>query len=240
MLTGDALLGGRLRLRQPADGYRFSVDAVLLAGFCRSAGARSALDLGAGCGVVGLLLAHRNPALRLCGVELQPELAELAAANVRDNGLQARVAMIAGRLQDFGGTAEFPLPVDLVVSNPPYRAAHSGRVNPHPQRAAARHEIHVDLAALAEGAARMLRRGGRFAMIYPAERLGSLLAAMQRWGLEPKRLRLVHSRPGERARRVLAEGIKGARSGLTVEAPLYVYAGPGAGYSTELAALLAG
>lgn len=240
MLTGDTLLGGRLTLCQPTDGYRFSIDAVLLAGFCRPGAEWRVIDLGTGCGVIALLLAFRHRTLRVCGVELQPDLAAMAAGNVLDNRMQERVQIVAARMQDFRGAHDFCLPVDLVVSNPPYRVAHSGRVNPEPQRAAARHEIHVNLMEVVACAARMLRHGGRFATIYPSERLGGLMATMQREGVEPKRVRMVHPRPGQGAGRVLAEGVKGARAGLAVEPPLYIAGGRTGRYSDEVIAMLDG
>ncbi len=239
MLTGDALLGGHLKLRQPVSGYRFSIDAVLLAGFCRPGAGWRAIDLGTGCGVIALMLAVRHRTLSVCGVELQPDLAMLAAGNAEDNGLAGRVHIVTDRMQGFDGTDCFPLPVDLVVSNPPYRAARSGRLNPDPRRATARHEIEVNQAQVVASAARMLRHGGRFATIYPSERLGDLMVTMRREGVEPKRLRLVHSRSGQGARRLLAEGIKGARAGATVEPPLFIYSERTGRYSDEVLAMLA-
>jgi tRNA1Val (adenine37-N6)-methyltransferase len=114
-------------------------------------------------------------------------------------------------------------PVDLVVSNPPYRKVLSGRVNPCLQRAVARHEIKINLKELLKTAERILRPSGRFFTIYPAERSIDLIAGMRETGIEPKRIRSIHSAQGTEARFILMEGVKGGRSGVNIEKPLIIY-----------------
>jgi tRNA1Val (adenine37-N6)-methyltransferase len=224
--TPDSFGGGRIRIRQPRCGYRFSIDAVLLAGHVAPGPSERIVDLGTGCGVVALLLACGRPQLRVWGIELQPELAALAAENVRDNGWSDRVSILQADLQVIG-PAELGGPVDRVVANPPYRRARSGRINPDGQRALARHEIAVTLPGLTAAARRLLRTGGRLHLVYAAERTAELLGGMRADGIEPKRLRPVQSRADEDAALVLVEGIKGARPGMTLSPPLVVYAGEG-------------
>jgi tRNA1Val (adenine37-N6)-methyltransferase len=237
MLSHDSLLGGRLTVRQPRRGYRFSIDALLLAAHCRPKPRQRIIDLGTGCGVVAMLLAWRHPHVTLCGVELQPELAAAAMANVRDNALEQRVKIVTGDMLAFRGEG-FPVPVEWVVSNPPYRVLRSGKLNPDSQRAVARHEIRITLAQVAATAARLLKLGGRFVTIIPCERLADLMVALRSVSLEPKRLRLVHSRREQPARLALVEAVSGAGSGVQVAAPLVIYAAEG-GYTPEVASLLA-
>jgi len=224
-------------IRQPERGYRYSLDPFLLAGFCPLPGVRSAVDLGTGAGILPLLIASRSPETAIVGIELQPELARLAGANVAARGLAERVRIIEGDIR----AVRSRLPAqscDLVVSNPPYRKVGSGRQAPDRQRAAARHEQAGGLPEFTAAAAYLLRQGGRFCLIYLAERLAELLAELRGAGIEPKRLRLVHSRPGDEARLVLVEARRGGRSGLKVEPPLYIYAG--SDYSAEVRDCYAG
>ena len=222
-------------MRQHRRGYRFSVDAVLLAhGAARRPAAR-VLDLGTGCGIVPLLLAARRPGARIWGVEIQDALARLAAENVRENGLEDRIEIRNMDMREIdrgltGGS------VDLAVANPPYRPAGSGRRCPDGERDVARHEIRIDLAGVIAAARRMLDPGGRFLIVYPAERSAELLDRMRGAGIEPKRFRPVYSRAGEPARLVLVEGRRGGNAGLRLEAPLFVREPDGA-YSAETAAM---
>jgi tRNA1Val (adenine37-N6)-methyltransferase len=114
-------------------------------------------------------------------------------------------------------------PADLVLSNPPYRKFLSGKVNPCLQRAVARHEIKINLMELLETAGKLLKGGGRFFTIYPAERVVDLIVGMRDSGIEPKRIRSIHSAQGTEARLILMEGVKGGRSGVNIDKPLIIY-----------------
>ncbi len=220
--TADTFFNGRIKVRQDKSGYRFSIDAVLLANFVRVRPKNTVVDLGTGCGIIPLILAVRNPDAGFFGVEIQPALAELAEKNVKDNLLEEKIKIIHQDMQSI--TMDMISgPVDLVVSNPPYRKVFSGRVNPCLQRAVARHEIKINLKELLETAGRILRPAGRFFTIYPAERTIDLMAEMRETGIEPKRIRSIHSTLGTEARLILMEGLKGGRSGVTIENPLIIY-----------------
>ncbi len=228
-ITYDTFFNGRLRVAQPAAGYRYSLDAILLAALPCPKPGQSILDLGTGCGIIPLILAFRNLEVRITGVEVQPELAQLAQKNVLNNGLQDRVRIIQEDLRQLS-LEELDGPLDWIVSNPPYRRAASGRVDPNSQRALARHEINVNLQQLIRTAKRLLRRGGHFATIYPSERVVDLLCELRSAGLEPKWLQGVHSQSGDAAKLVLAQGVMGGKPGLKIEAPLVIY-GPDGHYS---------
>ncbi len=220
--TADTFFNGRIKVKQDKSGYRFSIDAVLLADFVRARPKNTVVDLGTGCGIIPLILALRNPEARFFGVEIQPTLAELAEKNVRDNLLKEKIKIINKDMRSI--TVEMTSgPVDLVVSNPPYRKILSGRVNPCLQRAVARHEIKINLTELLNTAGRILRTAGKFFTIYPAERTIDLIAGMRETGIEPKRIRSIHSAQGTEARLVLMEGVKGGRSGVNIDKPLIIY-----------------
>jgi tRNA1Val (adenine37-N6)-methyltransferase len=126
---------------------------------------------------------------------------------------------------------------DVVFSNPPYRKVLSGRMNPDAERAVARHEIKGTLSDVVSVAEKLLRPSGRLVVIYPAERIADLLLQMRAFRLEPKRLRLVHSRQDSDAELVLAEGRKQGRPGLRVVPPLIVHKEDG-GYTDEVKAMI--
>ena len=221
-VTADTFFSGRMTVRQPKNGYRFSIDAVLAADFMRCKEGQTVLDLGTGCGIIPLILAFRNPGLKIFGVEIQAALARFAAANVQANRLEGRVRILHRDLKSLT-INEIPDQVSHVVCNPPYRKMASGRVNPHPEKAAARHEIFAKLEDFVAAASRMLPLSGHLTCVYPAQRLVDMMVRMRAAGLEPKRLCTVHSKEGSKARLVLITGVKGGRPGLDVEQPLIIY-----------------
>jgi tRNA1Val (adenine37-N6)-methyltransferase len=237
-LTRDHFFNGNIVLNQPGTGYRFSIDAVILAHLACPAPGETVLDLGTGCGVIPIMLAFRHPEVRVIGVEIQPSLSRLARQNVADNRLADRIRIVdkdMGQLSlaDIGG------PVDRVVTNPPYRKLDSGRINADSQRAVARHELKIDLETLLLTTRRMLRKSGRFFIIYPSVRTVDLVAAMRSTGLEPKALTMIHSKPALPARLVAVAGIKGGRPGLEVGPPLYLYHEDGT-YTRAVEAMFSG
>jgi tRNA1(Val) A37 N6-methylase TrmN6 len=230
----DDLRAGGLKIIQKRDGYRFSLDPVLLCDFARLDGALSVADLGSGAGVIPLLLARRNCAAQIVGVEIQPELVDRARRSLLLNGMQDRITIVERDLRDLRNCLS-PQCYDAVLSNPPYRREGTGRTAPLAERAAARHELAGGLDDFLAAAAYLLKQGGRFYIIFLAERLAELLEAMRRRRLEPKRLRTVHSRNGDAARMVLVEGRRDGHPGMTVEAPFYVY--DGENYTAEVLAI---
>lgn len=231
--TLDDLRLGGLKIIQRRDGYRFSLDPVLLCAFARVGQGETVCDLGTGSGVIPLLLAKRTAAARIVGLELQQEMADRARRSVQLNGLQEKVDILEGDLRQVRQLLA-AASAQVVVANPPFRRPDSGRLSPRSERARARHEIAGGLADFVDAAAYLLGTGGRCYMVYLAERLAELLALLRGSGLEPKRLRCIHSRAGEAARLVLVESRRGGGVGLTVEPPLYVY--DGQHYSAEVLA----
>jgi len=234
--TSDTFLNGRIRVRQKRSGYRFSIDAVLLASFLQPRPGDRILELGTGCGIVSLILAHRHPEIDITAVEVQPELADTAIQNVSENRMSGRIAVYCRDMKTLPAP-EIREPVDWVVTNPPYRKTKSGRVNPDRQKAISRHEILVTLADVVTVSRRMLKTGGKLAFIYPAERLGELITEMRQQGIEPKRLRTVHTTRKANAKLVLVEGVAGGRPGITVSPLLAIYLDNGA-YTREVADMM--
>jgi tRNA1(Val) A37 N6-methylase TrmN6 len=235
-VTADTLLGGGLGLRQPAQGYRVNVDALLLAAFA-AVGRRSelAVDLGAGVGTVGLLLARAGAARRLALVEREPDLAALAEQNLA--ALAVRGTVYTVDLKTSGLPRPLVQRAELVAANPPFFAAGSGRPRRDArQRSARSGELEPFLRAAARALAGPKARA---AFVYPAPALPALLLGADAAGLVPKRLRFVHARRDAPARVALVELRRAKPGGLVVEPPLVEWTGENR-RSPELAALVAG
>ncbi len=232
LLTADTFFNGRIRVKQNRAGYRFSIDAVLITGQTIPSPGNTVLDLGTGCGIIPLILAYRHPKIKVYGVEVQQQLADLATINVEENRMKDRITIHCMDMKKLKHDM-MSGPVDLVVSNPPYRKAESGRINPDQQRAVARHEIKATLSDVVETAQRMLRTAGRFVTVYPAERMADILIQMRSAGLEPKSLRTVHSDRHSDAKLIIVEGKKGGRPGLKIGSPVIIYRKDGS-YTDEV------
>ena len=203
------------------------MDALLLAGFTRVNPGDRVVDLGTGVGVVALALSGRMGRGTVLGVEIQPRLAECARQNFQAFSTEVTLYLLEMDWQDLTlgtpGVSADGRPVDLVVCNPPYRKLGSGRINPNHEEALARHEIKGSALGAMHCAERLLGLGGRLNLVYPAGRLVDLLANLRSLNLEPKRLRMIHSLPGDTATLALVEAVKGGGEGLTVQHPLFLY-----------------
>ncbi len=218
--TLDQLLSGELKIIQKKKGYRFSLDALLLTDFIRISPGDEVLDLGTGSGVIPLILAKKSPAKRIVGVEIQKDLAEMALRNVQLNALEERITILHRDLRELPG--ELPAcSFDLVLSNPPYRASSSGRLNPDPEKAIARHELTCSLEELLKVASYLSKPKGRVALIYSAPRLVDLMTGLRKEKLEPKRLRMIHPDSEIKAKLILIEAIKEGKVELEVMGPLF-------------------
>lgn len=181
----DTLFDGTLQLTQGVRGYRFNVDSVLLCAFAHHVVGDHVLDVGAGVGPIGLGLAHLCPTRHVDLLERQPRLAAFARENIVRNDLSARCTLIEGTIQSLKGKKHH---YDGAVMNPPYFRAGAGRQSPQSERAQARHETHGTLVELIESTVRHLYRHAPFCIVYPADRLGALLSALD--GVERRHIHL--------------------------------------------------
>ena len=217
--AADALWPGGPRFFAAPGVFPLGTDSVLLADFAVVRGAGRILDLGCGGGVLAVLLALRAPEAFVEGVDLSPEAVALCRRNLAENGLAARSAVREGDLRAYK-TLLTAGEYDLAVANPPYFPEGSGYTAPDPRRAAARDERNCRLEDVLAAARHALRWGGRFALVHRPERLSEALCAMTAAGLEPKRLRLVQPREGEKPNLFLVEGRRGGKPGLEILPPL--------------------
>ena len=194
-------------------------DSFALAYFARPARGDRVCDLGSGTGLLGTLLLAREDSLTIENVELSAPAAVLARRTFSENGWEGRAAFRTGDLRD---VSVLPPPgsVDYVISNPPYFPAGSGASAEGEARRNAREECTCTLEDVCAAAKRVLRYGGRFALVHRTERLADVLCAMRESGIEPKRLRFLAKSAVSAPSLLLVEGKRGGKSGLVIEPPL--------------------
>jgi tRNA1(Val) A37 N6-methylase TrmN6 len=228
----DRLLGRRVRLRQPRDGYRAAIDPVLLAAAVAAGSGERVADLGCGVGGALLCLAARCPEVSVTGVERDPGLAALARDNLGLNGFEDRTAIVEGSVADPIPGAPF----DRVMMNPPFLPLGRGRASAHPVKAAANVEDGLDLAGWVAAAARALKPRGWLTLVHRADRIDEICAAL-RPGFGALTLFPLWPRAGEPARRVLVQARRGGRAPATLAAGLVLHEADG-GYTEAAQAVL--
>lgn len=217
----DLQLNG-LRIIQKVDGFCYGIDAVLLANFASVKRGGRAVDLGTGTGIIPLIMSQKTEAGKLIGIEIQPEMAEMANRSVQYNGLEERIQILNQDVRlavDILGLATF----DTVVTNPPYIKYGGGLLNPSDTKAISRHEILCKLEDIIKASSQLLRPNGAFFMIHRPDRLVDILCLMRQWNIEPKLLRMVHPYAEKEPNLILVHGHKFGNVQLKVMKPLTVY-----------------
>lgn len=241
-LTEDKFLGDRLTIRQPRQGYRAGVDAVLLAASVRTGGdePHTLLDIGSGVGTVGLCAASRIPMLHVTLLEREAALVEIARQNIVGNVLQSRVRAVAGDVTaaatELAASGFRPESFDTVVANPPFHDEGAGTRSHDPLKDGS-HTMAADaLDDWVRFMARMVRPGGRASMIHKAETLPRILTAF-----EPRFGNIVvfpiFPRTGESAIRVIVTGVKGSKAPVQLRAGLVLHA-EGNSFTQEVSEIL--
>ena len=187
--TQDTFYHGRILVRQKKRGYRFSVDAPLLADFIQTKNTDRGLEIGTGCGIISLLLSIK-PFLHITALEIQESLAELARRNVLLNGLENRISVVHTDFLDFRPQHKF----DIVFSNPPYIKAQSGRLSATQEKSIAKHEVKCDILGVMQKTATLLKKRGRAYFVFTAKRTPEFTRAVEKAGLTVRSKRLVYPR----------------------------------------------
>ena len=215
----DDLRRNGLKILQRPDAFRYGTDSVLLADFAAPRPGERVADLGAGSGVLCLLMSDSQSAAVFDAVEIQPQMADMARRSVAMNGLEKRIAVHALDMRQAAAVLGYG-GYSLVVCNPPY--GQPGRALRNQRQAVdqARHLGDLSLGEMALSGASLLKNGGRMALVYPAAGLLDLMTALRAARLEPKRVRLVQDKPGAAPKLALLDAVKGAGSQLDWLAPL--------------------
>jgi len=208
-------IGGGLKVIQRPDLFAFGTDAVLLSRFASIYNGDRVIDLGTGTGLIPFMLVQRRSPAGITAMELQPELVALCRRSVALNGLQELISVVQGDIRQV--KALFPSEsFDLATCNPPYMPITGSLLNSKEPVAIARHELCCQLKDVISAFAWLIRYGGKAALVHRPQRLADIFCLLREHGLEPKRLQLVHPRPGREANIALVEAEKGAKPGLRV------------------------
>lgn len=228
----DDLQYKNLKLIQKRKAFRFGVDAVLLANFADAKKGDRVLDIGTGTGIIPILMAGKTEANELVGIEIQPDMVEMANRSICLNGLEDRVRIFEGditRFEDYFEASSF----DVIVTNPPYIGRGSGIKNAEDKLSLARHEIACTLEDIIKAVHKLLKVNGQFAMVHRPERLVDILYLLRTYSIEPKFLRFIHPAPYKKPNLVLVKAVRGGKTQLNMLEPLYIYDGKGR-YSEEI------
>lgn len=217
---------------QKKQGFRFGVDAVLLANFAKVRKNSAVIDLCTGTGIVPFILAGKTSAKSITGIEIQEEFVEMANRSVEFNVLEDRLKFINMDLKDLTRLKKFQK-VDVLTVNPPYKLKKSGIINLDDKNAIARHEICCTLEDVIIASRVLLKDNGRMYMVHRPDRLVDIVTLMRKHRIEPKRIRMVHPSVGKAPNIVLVEGQRDGGIFLKWDEPLYVHTEDG-GYTEEI------
>lgn len=215
----DTLQYQGLRIIQKEKGFRFGTDSVLLADFAAPKRGDHVVDLGTGTGILSILMASRQPETTYLALEIQREMAEMAARSVKLNRMEAQIEVCECDFREAAGRFGHGR-FSLAVCNPPYGKAGGAMVNVRDSERIARHEGECTVEDMARSAAALLKVGGRLAVVYPAPRAFELMRALNDCHLAPKRIRTIHSQADREPKLILLDAVKGGGSMLHWLPPL--------------------
>ncbi len=209
-------------LFQPKKGYRYGIDSLLLARFADLRPSDRVCDLGSGVGILALWALTRRRVAQAVAIEVQKELAELALRNAAVLGVKDRLEVFHEnwkRVRNFLKPHGF----HVVISNPPYRKAKSGKAPPDLSKAIAKHEVEGAMPDLVKAASYLLKPSGRFCLMFPPLRLEELVGELDRARFKIQRMGFIHPYRDRPATLVMVEAVRGMDRELKVEAPIVVY-----------------
>ncbi|WP_155986071.1 tRNA1(Val) (adenine(37)-N6)-methyltransferase [Paenibacillus gorillae] len=217
----DLMTETGLKIIQSREVFSFSLDAVLLSKFATVPKRGRIIDLCSGNGVIPMLLTTRTKA-SIDAVEIQPRLADMARRSVAMNKLDEQIKIIEADLRQYMKEAGNGV-YDAVTVNPPYMAVKAGDSNENEHYSIARHEVHCTLEDVVHASARLVRSGGKVAMVHRPSRFIDIMETMRKYRLEPKRVQFIHPNAKGEANMVLIEAIRDGRPELRVLPPVMVY-----------------
>ena len=210
------LLTGEYKLIQKKDGFRFSVDAVILSDFFAYPKKGKILDIGTGNGIIPILLFSKEKGENITGIDIQKENVELAEKNVKLNRLDENIKIVHGDVKEYSMGNSF----DYIVSNPPYMKVDGKKQNILSCKSIARHEVKLDLLQLVQNAKRLLKPIGSFSLIHRSYRFTDISRILEDSGFSLKRVRFVYFSKEKNYNLVLVEAWKGKKCKLEIEPPL--------------------
>ncbi|MGL4740622.1 MAG: tRNA1(Val) (adenine(37)-N6)-methyltransferase [Sarcina sp.] len=211
-----------IHLIQKENGFRFGVDAVLLANFANVKFKHTVIDLCTGTGIIPFIIKGKKKPKKVIGIEIQEEFVEMANRSRRINNFDDDIEFVLGDLKDEKLLKTLPK-ADVLTVNPPYKLKNAGIVNETDKLSIARHEIMCTLEDVIASSRVLLADGGRMFMVHRPERLADIFTLMRKYKIEPKRVQMIHPNAKKAPNIVLVEGQRDGGAFLKWEAPIYVY-----------------
>lgn len=222
-----------LKIIQNKNGFCFGMDSVLLSDFAKEIKKNSTiLDMGAGTGILGILLFAKTQDTKIIGVEIQPEVAQMAQRSVELNHLEGRIDIICKDIKELNKVYE-KQSFDAIVTNPPYKKKGTGGVNENEAKLISRHEITANLEDFISMASYLLKDQGSIYMVHRPERLADIITSLRKYKLEPKVIKFVYPNQEKEPNLILVKASKNARPFLKIEKPIYIYDSQG-NYTDEI------
>ena len=209
-----------MKIVQDTDGFKFSLDSVLLANFVTlNKKINNVMDIGCGNGIISILLSMRTNA-KIIGVEIQNESYLNSLESIKINNLNSQITVYNEDIKEFAQSLESDS-FDVVVCNPPYFSGDN--VSKTISKKIARHSFYLDYNDVILISKKILKNNGIVAIVHRPENLMEILFTMRKNNIEPKKIRFVYPYKGKNANILLVEGMKNGKPGLKIMDPLYVY-----------------
>ncbi len=210
-----------LKIIQNPAKFKFTIDAFLLAGFIAPKITDQVIELGSGGGVLSLLIAGQKKVASVTGLEIQPELVEMANRSISINQLEDKIKMISGDLKSLPSSLKLNS-FDYVISNPPFFPVGKGVVSENSALAIAKFEISCTLSDVVKAAVRLVKGNGRVTLIYPTERFAELMFILNQNHLVPRKICFIHPKPHLNSNLLLIETKPGIKNNLQVLPPIII------------------
>ncbi len=220
MISEEYLAEYDLTVYQPKTGYRYNEDSFSLLNFVKNIKKDAkVIDLGAGCGILSLVIAKKFPSVKITAVEIQESLFQILNKNVMENNLSHQITPIHSdwQLLDKGYNNTF----DVVITNPPFRETASGRISPDGIKSSARHETKGQLESLISTAKKLLKNDGIFYAVFLTERLADMLCLLRQKNIEPKELLPIYPDKKTPSKVFLVKAIKSSGKSIKLLPPHY-------------------
>ena len=219
----DDLEFGGLKIIQNNSWFKFGIDSVLLSDFSKNIKDNSLiLDIGTGTGIISILLSKKINAKKIIGIEVQPEIADMAKRSVKLNNLENKIEIINDNIKNIANYFSNNY-FDSVVTNPPYQKNNTGLKSESKEKLISKHEIECNLKDIIKNSYKILKDKGEFYMVHRPERLADIICTMRENKIEPKEIRFVYPKINEKPNLILIKGVKNAKEFLKVQKPLIIY-----------------
>jgi len=212
-----------LKIIQNSTGFCFGIDSVLLSDYARNIKKGAEIvDIGTGTGIIGILLTGKTENTHITGIEIQPDVAQMAERSIKLNNIEDRFCIKNINIKDVFNEIK-PNTIDAIVTNPPYMRENTGAKNIEPKKLISRCEVECTLEDIIKISYKLLKSKGEFYMVHRAERIVDIMYNLRKYKLEPKSIRFVHSKRNKEPNLVLIKCVKDAGNSLKINPPLVVY-----------------